>query len=342
MLDKKTPAISLVVPVIRGTEGGGASRLRGRVTGEEQHMGLLWKAMGVGVIQLRSLRLRKAAPGVNPWFPVEAGGLSLGGRQSSVVMLRAAGPQGPVKRLLVGRRAVMDREHATGTGQRHLSIHPHKHRVPAPPVWVLVPHREGDLGFRAGSLTAGAEMPVRGASLTLGVPSQDEQRQEHGDQCHALGQSPALGDWPHHQLLPAGRGHRRSRGLPPHRGLGGEAQRQGEGLWRGPRQLARAGAAFGPGLAGSSALGPAGMSLVSGPSAPGGDSSPCGGRGEAPWIRAIEEVPELRERWGVRRLRFLWKARQARRPLSAAKCAWASFPERRPESDSRSGSVIRN
>lgn len=46
------------------------------MTGEEQHMGLLWKAMGVGVIQLTSLRLRKAAPGVSPWFPVEAGGVN--------------------------------------------------------------------------------------------------------------------------------------------------------------------------------------------------------------------------------------------------------------------------
>lgn len=43
--------------------------------GEEQQRGLLWKARDIGVIQLRSLRLRKTVPGVSPWFPVEAEGV---------------------------------------------------------------------------------------------------------------------------------------------------------------------------------------------------------------------------------------------------------------------------
>lgn len=44
---------------------------------ENRKIGLWWKARDVGVIQLRSFRLRKTAPGMSPWFPVEAEGVPL-------------------------------------------------------------------------------------------------------------------------------------------------------------------------------------------------------------------------------------------------------------------------
>lgn len=98
------------------------------------------------------------------------------------------------------REAAVMNQHIAGTGQRHLST-----RRSA---WLGTgaPAENETLGFGASSLAVGA--CSAGASLMARIPFQDEQREEHRDQCHALGQSSALWDRPHHQLLPAGRRHR--------------------------------------------------------------------------------------------------------------------------------------
>lgn len=49
--------------------------------GERQNRPLV-ESRGIGVIQLRSLRLRKTAPGASRWFPKEAAGVLLSGGSS--------------------------------------------------------------------------------------------------------------------------------------------------------------------------------------------------------------------------------------------------------------------
>lgn len=113
-------------------------------------------------------------------------------------------------------------------------VHFHKCRAPTLPVRTAPLQKTRFWTCRLGTSLWKPNMKLLVASLTASVSfPQDEQWEEHCDQRHALGQSSAFWDWPHHQLLPAGGGHRWPRGLPPHGGLRGEEEHQGEGAGQG-------------------------------------------------------------------------------------------------------------